>query len=205
MRIGAVASERAIPAAMTRAALCVLAALCAAATAFVVPTPPITPSTRRAPLPVCSEDDPFPERDAEPPRPQTRSSVAPSGAITLSNEVKAILRENNLKDPSEFNQAETDKFVYGAGAGALLVFLLPLFEVGFVGDFILSSLFGGGALAYAQLRKDQVGDAAGQVGSYSLQAVERANAINREYKITEKAKTKLDGLVGEIKKICSER
>ena len=116
-----------IPATMTtRATLCVLATLCAAATAFVVPTPPITPSTRRAPSPICSEDDPFPERDAEPPRPQTRSSVAPSGAITLSNEVKAILRENNLKDPSEFNQAETDKFVYGAGAGALLVFLLPL-------------------------------------------------------------------------------
>ena len=68
-----------------------------------------------------------------------------------------------------------------------------------MGDLVLSTVFGGGALAYAQLRKDEVGNYAGQVGSYSMKAVDKVQELDREYKVTEQVKSKVDGIVKDIK------
>ena len=81
---------------------------------------------------------------------------------------------------------------------------MPLFEIGFFGDLALSGLFGGGALAYASLRKDAVGDVASKVGSLSLKATDKAAELNEEYEVTEKLKQKasdaLSKLTTELKK-----
>ena len=116
-----------------------------------------------------------------------------------SHAAHAAPRPASRRDPGEFGQGEFDQFVAGTAAGSLLLFLLPLFEVGFVGDLVLSTVFGGGALAYAQLRKDEVGNYAGQVGSYSMKAVDKVQELDREYKVTEQVKSKVDGIVKDIK------
>ena len=135
-----------------------------------------------------------------PPPPPPAAAASSSALVTLPDAVRDVLRENNLKDPSTFNQNELDKYLAGAGAGALAVFLLPLFEVGFVGDAVLSGLVGGGAMAYAALRKDDVGDVATKVGGYSLEAVEKTQDLNQKYQVTDKFQAKMDELVKEIKK-----
>ena len=59
-----------------------------------------------------------------------------------------------------------------AGFGGLLVFLLPIFETGFLADFAFSALVGGGIASYLALRKDSVGIIARDVvGETSNKAV----------------------------------
>ena len=170
--------------AMMRSAM-VLALLTASASAFVVPAP------ARSRVAVRMQDEPDEPK-------------APGGSLVVSNRVRELLRENDLKDPSTFNEVETNNFIAGVGAGALGVFLLPLFEVGFLGDAMLSALVGGGALAYTQLRRDALGDGASKVGSLSMQAVEKGKELNEKYDVADTFTKKADELAKDVQKKLKE-
>ena len=88
-----------------------------------------------------------------------------------------------------------------ASVGALALFFLPLFEVGFFGDLSLSTLFGGGAASYLSLRKDDIGEQTRRiVGKNAVLAAQKAKDYEREQKLTEKAKAKVVELWNEAKK-----
>ena len=63
-----------------------------------------------------------------------------------------------------------------------------------VADLFLSAIFGGGAVAYASLRNDDIGTYGMKVGEYTLKAVDKGKDLDSEYKLTEQVKAKLDGL-----------
>ena len=46
---------------------------------------------------------------------------------------------------------------------------------------------------------DEVGDAAGQVGTYALKAANKAQELESEYKVTETVKQKADDLIKQVK------
>lgn len=115
--------------------------------------------------------------------------------LNLPSAVVDILKENDLKDPSAMSKQELDTFLATTAAGAGLLFLLPLFPSG-IADLLLSTLIGGGAAAYASLRKDAVGDAAQTVGENTLMAVDKVKDFEKENKVTETVKQKVD----EVKK-----
>ena len=65
--------------------------------------------------------------------------------------------------------------------GTLIFFLLPLFDItGFFGDFVFSALIGGGAAAYAALRKDAAGEYANKFGGAVLQAIDKGIPAAKE-------------------------
>lgn len=63
-----------------------------------------------------------------------------------------------------------------------------------VADLFLSTIFGGGAVAYASLRTDDIGTYGMKVGEYTLKAVDKGKELDSEYKLTEQVKSKVDGL-----------
>ena len=83
--------------------------------------------------------------------------------------------------------------VLAFGFGALLMFLLPVFESSFLADVVFSALIGGGLGSYFALRKDGTGevtrDIVGKsankaaVGTYTT-----ALELEKEYQLTDKAK-----------------
>lgn len=80
---------------------------------------------------------------------------------------------------------------YSAAAiGATLIFfILPLFDItGFVGDFIFSALIGGGAAAYASLRKDSIGEYGNKFGGIVMQGIDKGVPAVKE-KVDELVKT----------------
>ena len=141
-------------------------AACAVATGFTMPmhTPPGkslglrgAAVSRRAPLNLSMLD--FPR-------------------IELPESLTTVLKESNLKNPNDLTTVEYNTYS-AAAVGATLATMLLLgpvsnvFDIyGVVLDFVFSALLGGGALAYATLRKDEVADYANKFGAALLQAAD---------------------------------
>lgn len=106
-----------------------------------------------------------------------------------------------LYDPTTMTKKDQDEVVGATAAGALLVFLLPLFPAAFATDLFLSAVVGGGATAYAALRKDSVGDTTRTViGKNAILAAEKAVELDKEYKVTETIKAQIEKAFSELKK-----
>ena len=120
------------------------------------------------------------------------------GSLTLPSFAGDALKSLDLNDPSDFSQADQDEFIGAAVTGGLGIFILFGFlDIGFVADFVVSLLFGTVPLAYASLRKDDIGTTTrGTVGKYSVMAVDKVAALDKEYKVTETVKTKVKDLTG---------
>ena len=93
---------------------------------------------------------------------------------------------------SDLKFCRQDLVLGSFAAGFLLIFLLPLFD-GFFADLGLSAVLGGGALGYAALRKDVVGEYARKVGGVSVAAADKVKALDTQYGVSEKITSKLPG------------
>ena len=99
--------------------------------------------------------------------------------ITLPSAVTDVLKEQDLKNPNDMTTADYNSYSAAAVGGTLAFMLLlgPLtgiFDIsGAVGDFAFSALIGGGALAYAALRKDEAGEYANKFGTVLLETVDK--------------------------------
>ena len=98
--------------------------------------------------------------------------------VELPEAVTKVLKEQDLKNPNDLNTKEYNSYS-AAAVGATLISMLLLgpvagiFDIsGVVLDFVFSALVGGGALAYAALRKDEVSEYANKFGSTLLQAAD---------------------------------
>jgi hypothetical protein len=162
-----------------------------AAAAAVVAYPPPAPT----PPAVVAEA-------VAPPRPA--SYAATSSALTTSKLPAAIvaqLNELELLDPTVLPREDQDHVIGVASVGALALFLLPLFEIGFFGDLVVSALVGGGAASYFALRKDGVGSQTRRVvGKSAVLAAYFAQQYERELKLTERAKVSAVELWREAQK-----
>merc|ERR1711924_331962 len=88
--------------------------------------------------------------------------------IDLPAQVSDGIKSVDLKSPNELTEEEYNS--YSAAIGGTLLMLIPvayydglLFE--FAKSFAISALLGGGLGAYLSLRKDGVGEKAGELGS----------------------------------------
>ena len=94
--------------------------------------------------------------------------------ISLPDALTGPLADLDLKNPNDLSDAEYNSYSAAAIGGTLIFFLLPVFNLlGFAGDFIFSALIGGGAGAYASLRKDQIGDYGNKFGGIVLQSADK--------------------------------
>lgn len=177
-----------------------LAAICFSVGLVLLPPAPARSLPRAQSVLVRMDEGAPTPIDSPPPPSPPASPPAPGGALVLPSSVKDILRDYDLKDPSTFSQVELDKYLAGAGAGALTLFLLPIFGGGLLGDLALSAIIGGGGLAYAQLRKDDIGDVTTKIGGYSLQAIEKGQDLNEKYEVSDKFKAKADELVKDLER-----
>jgi len=98
--------------------------------------------------------------------------------VQLPEAVTSMLKEQDLKNPNDLTTGEYNTYS-AAAVGATLVTMLLLgpvagiFDIyGVVLDFVFSALLGGGTLAYATLRKDEVADYANKFGAALLQAAD---------------------------------
>ena len=98
--------------------------------------------------------------------------------VELPEAVTKVLKEQDLKNPNDLTTKEYNSYS-AAAVGATLISMLLLgpvagiFDIsGVVLDFVFSALVGGGALAYAALRKDEVSEYANKFGSTLLQAAD---------------------------------
>lgn len=108
----------------------------------------------------------------------SRRAVAPTmldvPRITLPAAITDVLKDADLKNPNDLSTGEYNSYSGAAIGATLLFFILPLFDIlGFFGDFIFSALIGGGALAYASLRKDAIGDYGNKFGGIVIQGGEK--------------------------------
>ena len=113
------------------------------------------------------------------PPPAAPVAAAPAGAIakqsTLSPALSTQLAKYELYDPTTLNDDDQTNTLSAMAFGAALLFLLPVFEAGFLTDVAFSALFGGGLAGYAALRKDAVGAITRDVvGDTSNKAVRRS-------------------------------
>merc|ERR1712216_1035854 len=95
--------------------------------------------------------------------------------VTLPSSVTDVLKEQDLKTPNDLSA--TDYNTYSAAAiGGTLVFMVlgtQIFDVsGLIFDFMFAALTGGGAAAYAALRKDEASEYANKFGAALLQGAE---------------------------------
>jgi len=126
---------------------------------------------------------------------------SPACAIELPSQVKSALKDLELYDPTTMTKNDQDEVVGATAAGFLLVFLLPLFPTAIGTDIVLSAIVGGGATAYAALRKDNIGDTTRTVvGKNAILAAEKAKELDKEYKVTETIKAKIEQAFSELKK-----
>ena len=94
--------------------------------------------------------------------------------ISLPDALTGPLADLDLKNPNDLSDAEYNSYSAAAIGGTLIFFLLPVFNLlGFAGDSIFSALIGGGAGAYASLRKDQIGDYGNKFGGIVLQGADK--------------------------------
>ena len=113
--------------------------------------------------------------------------------ITLPAAVADPIKDLDLKSPNDLSQAEYNSYSAAAIGGTLIFFILPLFDfVGFIGDFVLSALIGGGALAYLSLRKDDLGEYGGKFGGIVMTGIDKAGPLAGE------AKTAIEKLIKDI-------
>lgn len=90
--------------------------------------------------------------------------------IELPSVITDVLKDQNLKNPNEMDSTAYNNYSAAAIGATLIFFILPIFDIaGFFGDFILSALIGGGAGAYASLRKDAVGEYGDKFGGIVMQ------------------------------------
>jgi hypothetical protein len=102
----------------------------------------------------------------------------------------AALRDLDLKNPNDLDTTAYNEYSAAAIGGTLVLFLLPLFDIaGFLGDFVLSALIGGGALAYAALRKDSAAEYANKFGGAVMQGIDKAVPAAKD--LVEKIKQQL--------------
>ena len=88
-----------------------------------------------------------------------------------------------LSNPNELSDSEYNSYSAAAIGGTLIFFLLPIFNLlGFAGDFVFSALIGGGAAAYASLRKDQIGEYGNKFGGIVLQGADKVVELVPEVK-----------------------
>ena len=114
--------------------------------------------------------------------------------ITLPAAVGNVLGEAELKNPNDLDDEAYNTYSAAAIGGTLILFLLPLFDLlGFIGDFIFSALIGGGALAYAALRKDVVGEYANKAGGYVMLGIDKV------VEQTPTVKAKIEELIKQLK------
>ena len=88
----------------------------------------------------------------------------------------------------------------------VLLFLLPIFEIGFLGDLGFSALFGGGLSAYAALRKDSVGMVTRKVtgrqaNRAALYASEVIDYVEKEFEVSDTVKK---GAIDTVSKVRAE-
>ena len=106
-----------------------------------------------------------------------------------------------LDDPTTMAKSKQDEVIGATAAGALLLFLLPIFPTAFATDLFLSAVVGGGATAYAALRKADIGEKTRSiVGRNAILAAEKVQELDKEYKVTEKVRAQIDEGFKEIKK-----
>jgi hypothetical protein len=99
------------------------------------------------------------------------------------------LNDLELLDPTVLPLEDQNDVIGAASVGALALFFLPLFEIGFFGDLVVSSLVGGGGASYFALRKDDVGTRTRRiVGKSVVLAAQKAQELEREQKLSEKAR-----------------
>ena len=108
-----------------------------------------------------------------------KAGVTDVPRISLPSAVTDVLKEQDLKDPNDMTTADYNSYSAAAVGGTLAFMLLlgPLtgiFDIsGAVGDFAFSALIGGGALAYAALRKDEAGEYDNKFGTVLLETVDK--------------------------------
>jgi len=142
--------------------------LFALATAFVVPSMPLVPGRGVHRAAVTMTDIP---------------------RVELPSAVTDVLKEQNLKNPNELDTTAYNEYSAAAIGATLIFFILPLFDItGFVGDFIFSALIGGGAAAYASLRKDSIGEYGNKFGGIVMQGIDKGVPAVKE-KVDELVKT----------------
>jgi len=144
-----------------------------------------------------------------PPMPTPPPVGEPAGALArdfqLPLAVTNALVASELQDPTKMSREDQDNSLGAIAAGTGLLFLLPLFEIGFFGDLALSSILGGGLAAYAALRKDTIGTLTRDVGGKTARTTfDKAKAYERENQLTEKAIAKTKEAVAELKKKIAE-
>ena len=144
----------------------------------------------------------------EPP-PQPASSSSPRGGALDKSSLPPVLAEAfesaDLLDPTTLSPVDRDSSLGAIAISALVVFLLPVFEAGCIGDVLASTLIGGGLAGYLSLRKDEVGSVVREkLGSSSnkaaAKAYEKAVEIEAEYQIMSKTKKKATELMDEVQK-----
>ena len=103
--------------------------------------------------------------------------------VTLPGAVTDILKDADLSNPNDLSDSEYNSYSAAAIGGTLIFFLLPIFNLlGFAGDFVFSALIGGGAAAYASLRKDQIGEYGNKFGGIVLQGADKVVELVPEVK-----------------------
>jgi len=111
------------------------------------------------------------------------------------------LNELELLDPTVLPREDQNDVIGVASVGALALFFLPLFEIGFFGDLVVSALVGGGGASYFALRKDGVGTRTRRiVGKSAVLAAQIVQQYEREQKLAEKAKASAVELWREAQK-----
>jgi hypothetical protein len=143
------------------------------------------------------------------PPPQAASSSSPRGGVLDKSSLPPVLAEAfetaDLLDPTTLSPVDRDSSLGAIAVGALVVFVFPVFEAGFIGDLLASTLIGGGLAGYLSLRKDEVGSVVREkLGSSSnkaaAKAYEKAVEIEAEYQIMSKTKKKATELMDEVQK-----
>ena len=130
-----------------------------------------------------------------------KGSVVPTASAPKAEEradsklpavVVSKLGDLSLNDPTTLPSDQQDLVLGTAAAGALLIFLLPLFE-NFFADLGLSSVIGGGLGGVLALRKDAPGEYARRLGSVAVVGRDKVRALDEQYGVSESISSKLPG------------
>ena len=138
---------------------------------------------------------------APPPAALVKSTLPPALAETFS--------AANLYDPTTFKEEEKEGALGAIGFGAVLLFVLPIFEAGLIGDGILSLLVGGGLGGYLSLRKDAIGaitrDVVGDTSNKAARStVAKAIELEEEFDISDNLKKGASTAVTTLQKKIKE-
>ena len=98
--------------------------------------------------------------------------------ISLPEQVSEIMTgQLDLKSPNELSDSEYNNYS-AAAIGGTLVLLLPIglldgALLGFLRDFVIAALLGGGLLAFLALRKDQAAELANSFGGALMGVIDK--------------------------------